>query len=1168
MAEVDRRGTGWAGLSAMPVTALRRLWHDRVVVGATGLLVVVGLVQLAAAPIYTEAVTVGALRWAVGAAPADDTIVRVEATAAPGGIPAADRTVLDTVAVALPDVDTQRSRRLVTGSFGLPGPDGGDRRAVTVLASVTGIEERASLVDGRWPDGPGDRTRPVAAALVEGVAERLGLASGDRVELMRLPGGDTVEVEVVGLYRLDDPTDRFWSDDPLLANGVVDGRSFRTLGPFVVSEPALLQDGFGRLRATWRFDPDLSRLTTAGADDLERRLAALPERIDTALAGLPEEVTAQLGGVETSTGLPGLLADSARSVTLTRSGILAVAAQLTVLAGLALAMGAGLVAEARRHRNAMLGARGAGRAHLVGLAAIEGLVLVVPAVLAAPWLAVLTLRAMGRWGPLASVGFPIEPTIPGAFSLPVMAAGGAMVALLVVPALRGGAAAAVTGRHRRQDRRPVVARVGLDAALAIVTAAAFWQLGRLGTGARSVLGDRFSVDPLLVVTPALALLTGALVTLRFVPLLANLAERSVARGRSVVGTLAGWQIARRPTDQARSVFLLALALAIGGFAAAYATTWRVSQDDQATQRLGADVVVLPDRRVGQSMADLNLVATYGAVDGVAAVLAVARSGGSLPAADRPVAFLALDATVAPEVVLTGGRDPDAFVRAMGILAEARPRLAGVALPAGASSLELAVVAVDRTGPTIGGGGDETSDGDGGGDETGDGDGGDGDGGDGGDPVGFDGWVDAMIQDGDGLLHRLELGRVTAGAGPTVLGLDLLDRARVGGPLRTTDPLTLVGIEVRLPVPAPPSRSTDVELGPLRVMTSDGPATEVPLTSRGGATAWSGRAVITTGLLEPPEVAVVGRAGGAIDDGFLRLEVTTGSATTSALVVFDLRPGPAVLPPDLPILVDRAWLEASGTTIGDRLEVPALGLADRQAVVAGVVDGFPSVDPTTEAVVVSDLATLQALAHRPGRPIESVEELWLATSARSPGEGPGGSGPDHRLMADLRAPPLDSDAVDDRAGLAASLQADPVALAAIGAYVIGAGAASVFAFVVFVASAAMSARQRRHEFVLLRALGLTPRQFAAWMAVEQFALLAVSVILGTVLGLGLALAVLPRLAIDQAGGAVVPPPRTVIPWGTVAVVELVPVAALVIGVVAGAAGLRRRGIGTELRGGDD
>ena len=158
--------------------------------------------------------------------------------------------------------------------------------------------------------------------------------------------------------------------------------------------------------------------------------------------------------------------------------------------------------------------------------------------------------------------------------------------------------AAVHGKVARGETAGIGQRLGLDLALVAVAAIGLWQLRHYGAPlTRSVQGT-LGLDPLLIATPALGLLAGAIVALRIVPLLAQLAERVAAGGRGLVPSLGSRQLARRPLRYTRAALLLMLAMAMGVFAVSYTWTWAASQRDQATFQIGADLRVQPGTRVG------------------------------------------------------------------------------------------------------------------------------------------------------------------------------------------------------------------------------------------------------------------------------------------------------------------------------------------------------------------------------------------------------------------------------------------------------------------------------------------------------------------------------------------------------------------------------------------
>ena len=86
-------------------------------------------------------------------------------------------------------------------------------------------------------------------------------------------------------------------------------------------------------------------------------------------------------------------------------------AQLAIMAAYAIVLTASLLVDHRRIETALLRSRGAGVGQIAWLALTEGLLLVIPAVIVAPWLAVAQTNILDVAGPLADIGLKIEPTV-------------------------------------------------------------------------------------------------------------------------------------------------------------------------------------------------------------------------------------------------------------------------------------------------------------------------------------------------------------------------------------------------------------------------------------------------------------------------------------------------------------------------------------------------------------------------------------------------------------------------------------------------------------------------------------------------------------------------------------------------------------------------------------
>jgi hypothetical protein len=255
-------------------------------------------------------------------------------------------------------------------------------------------------------------------------------------------------------------------------------------------------------------------------------------------------------------------------------------------------------------------------------------------------------------------------------------------------------------------------------------------------------------------------------------------------------------------------------------------------------------------------------------------------------------------------------------------------------------------------------------------------------------------------------------------------------------------------------------------------------------------------------------------------------------------------------------VNTTFLKETESKVGDTLSLDIGGMR-RSVNVIGAVKAFPTLNPDQAGIIV-DFPTLVMEQFETGGRVLDDEEWWLATS-------PGMS---EKVASVLSNSPYSSPRVDTRAARMATLRTDPVALGIIGALSLGFVAAALFAAIGFAVSSAVSARERLTEFALLRALGLSTRQLTSWLSLENGLLIAFSLIAGTALGLVLAYFILPLVSLTQAATQTIPEINVVVPWRSVLILEGTSLAALVIVVVVLATLLRRIGLGSSLRLGEE
>ena len=607
------------------------------------------------------------------------------------------------------------------------------------------------------------------------------------------------------------------------------------------------------------------------------------------------------------------------------------------------------------------------------------------------------------------------------------------------------------------------------------------------------------------------------------PRLAQLAERLLEPRRGLVLPLTGQQIARRPLRYTRTALLLMLAASLGTFATSYAATWTQSQGDQAAYRAGGDLrVVAESYPTTPAWAVAPAIAS---VDGVTAVTSAVHETIDVGRVVTGGALVSIDPEAASRILtFPPGETGQATPATLAALTAARPETAAVAVPGAPRRLE---VTLDSALATTEDSPDPS-------------------------PVPSD-WsgitVLADIVDGDGRMHRVEGGRARFDADGQRVVIPLTTEVD-GRTVAITGPVQLAGLELQVTSPGlivvagldgdPRGRTSD---------DAEGSAwTSVPFDARSG---WDWvRVEPNIGTTEPPpqtdpaavSVEGPGRAGDRrIGDRATRVTFRLWAPPTDDDI--------------LTAVASRSFLEATGATVGEDLSASIVGLGTTIRL-AGVVDAFPTLDPAEPFLLVDgrtrDLQRLD-MSDR----VLPATETWLTVDPAKA----------EAVAATLSAPGFEAAQVVGRDALTEALATDPVPLGVIGVLSLGSIAAMAFAAIGFLVSATISTNERRGEFALLRALGLSDRQLTLWLALENTFLLAVGLILGSALGLLLAWLVLPFVTLTGDGAAAVPSPVIVIPWGSIAPIWLLAGVLLLVTVVAVRRQLPSNAIGGVLRAGD-
>ncbi|MFF7553460.1 FtsX-like permease family protein [Streptomyces olivaceus] len=1121
-----------AGYGGFTGFVLLRARAHRLLLAAALLTVVLTTAVLATLTAYSGAVGDAALRHAL-ADPrnAADTSLVVEADVPEEERGKADATVREGAQDTFGGLPVTVRTLTQSGPYALPGTPrprggGGDDPDLTYFAALDPAQVR--VTEGRMPaeaDGEeaGQDAGRIEVALPTAGAERLGLGTGARLTLTDRLGGPKADVEVTGLYRPTDTAAPYWRLDDLAGRGVKLG-GFTTYGPLLAAPGVLTGGGVSAGSSGWLAAADFSGVTAEETD-------ALREAARGGVAWLRERPELS-GSTAATTALPDVLDRLDRSLLVSRSTLLVVALQLALLAGCALLLVARLLNAERAGEQRLLLARGASRARVAGLAALESLLLAVPALVCAPLLAGPLTRLLAGQGSLERIGLRLD--VPawggGGVWLAALLAGLGCALAVTVPALASSLSAG--GRARAL---PAPLRAGADLGLLVVAGVAYWQLSRQTSGA--VSGDTtgaLGIDPLLVAAPALALLAGTVLTLRLLPPVARLAERRAAGGRGLTSALAGWQLSRRPTRGAAPVLLLVLAVALGMLAVGQGASWQRSQDDQADFRAGAPVRVLASGTAGPGRTE-----SYAAVEGVREVAPASRSALPL-SGNRTATVLALDTEHAARTMLLR---PDLSAEPAGDLLAplaAGGRAAGATVPAGTATLGVTATLTRTGAERETDSGAEPDTGTGAGAEAG--------------TAAAD--VTVTVRDAYGTPFRLRAGELPADGRRHTLALDV-----------TGGPLTLTGLELVTAQPRGHAHRLRLGLAELTATAPDGTVRRLPTPRSWAASARDdGKVSSPDGSTSPtrPELSTSGPPAVEYGTGYIPADLPWASSTVT-LRLDVVQPAP----PQLTAVATDRYLDSADARVGERVDVALGGHSLPVRIVRSVralpgtgapdgtdaADGSGATDQDGGALLL-DLRSVNRVLQAGYGEALAPTEWWLRTS-------PGGASGAVAALRDF--PDVEASKVVVRDELAEELRDDPFGAGSEAAFAAAAGVAAALAAVGFAVSATGSLRERRAEFAVLRALGAPRRRLARTVAVEQGVLLALALLVGAALGTVLARAVIPLIVLTPQAAHPVPDVLVALPaarvaflLAAVALPPLLVTAALALGRGDPAAALREQG----------
>ena len=956
--------------------------------------------------------------------------------------------------------------------------------AAVEAAAMPGIASYAALTSGNWPAAP-RAGQPIPIALPAAAAADLNVTTGSVLELHYVGSRATVRLEVTGLFRQRDPAAPYWQLSQVGTAGVSISDGFASYGPAVVTPAVFGTGALAPSEASFVELPNVARIEP-------RDLSGLAARLRSAVAALQND---QVSAVTTS--MPQALSSVAEGLAAARSLLIISGLQLLLLAAAALALSGRLLASHRDEETALLAARGAARWQLIKPSLAEGA------------LACATAAAAGavtgvRLAALLLSSLPGHPATAPALGLREASAGAGFVLVMCLsivlwPAIRPPAIAAVRIRRGRQTMVASAAAAGADLALIALAVVALHELL-----SRSAASAGTGIDPVIVAAPALALAGLALIPLRLLPVAAKGLEKLTARGKRLGTAMANWEISRRPVRQSGPALLVILAVGTSTLALAQYQSWQQSVRDQAAFASGAQVRVSLDNPEPLS--------------GVAAITRLRGVTAAMPVSQQALGNAQLLAIGGPQAAATVMMRPDlsAGVPEPKLWSELDRRQGGpdgLAVPGHPERLAIRASMAGGLAGQLG-------------------------------PVS----ATVIVQDADGLTYSLPAGTMAADGRSHQLMAELGPSAGIAYPLR------LLSVALMYNMPFAPTSARALNADATAVLTvsavsaSDRAAGPFSAPFAAGKALASWRPLLSSpGLDGVTSKLLRGQASGSARPLVLSFGATDGAAELK----FSPGHGPVglsqhlmaaagfstllaqvqiVIPPasqPVPLIATSAFLSANGGRRAVPISVGGTGVA---GYVVATVSEFPTM--SSGPAVVADEASIQdALIGAGGAPMPA-SAWWLSTASGGPPAGlPAGS------------------SVATAAAVSAALQRDPVSAAPIKATLAVAGAAALLAALGFCVSVAASARSRRSQRALLAALGV-PAADQAWLfCLEELMISGPAALVGLGLGVGLAHLVIPAVTLTATAGIPVPAVLVRVPllWAVLiaVIVPAIPVLAAVI-----------------------
>ena len=465
-----------------------------------------------------------------------------------------------------------------------------------------GVRQHITLVEGKWPDAAPAATpdQPPIVDVAMGVAAAAsgGFTIGEvrDIHASWRDDAEPIQIRVVGLVEPIDYTARYWGvrrDHFHVPVEKTDAFAFFAPKATLIDSMAGYMP---ELRARLEVYAQVER--SAFVAD-EAGLAAI--RFRAAFESIAKEI--ERARVETE--IVNVLNDYETKEFFSSIPLLVLTLQIVGIVLFYLVLVSTMVVERQSAEVALLKSRGAGLGHIMSISTLEGLLLVALAMGLGPLVAREAIAFLGYSPAFEGLTGGARLSVELTGEVYIYAAIGAVLSFvaLIWPAWRSNRATVVhfARSTSRPEDKPVFQRYYLDLVVVGVGALLFFQLQESGSLVTEDLFGGLQQDPLLLVAPAVFVVTVAVLFLRLFPLVLS-AFGGIARilgGASTQMVL--WHLTRAPVQPGRLALLLIMATSLGMFGGTFGATLDKSFDDRASYQSGAPLRLADLRSSGASV---------------------------------------------------------------------------------------------------------------------------------------------------------------------------------------------------------------------------------------------------------------------------------------------------------------------------------------------------------------------------------------------------------------------------------------------------------------------------------------------------------------------------------------------------------------------------------------